>query len=183
MAVLTAQGTALFIDGSRCEAFDRAPTKDQWYTPWGGPPEVRSWSVARDTGALYVNVHVGGILRSTDGGQSWDPTLDLDHDVHEVVAIGGGVVLAACGDGGLAVSGDGGSTWRFVVEGLRATYCRAVAVSDDGSTVLLSASRGPGGQESAVYRRPLDAADDVPFELVAEFDGNVDRIPDDLRSG
>jgi photosystem II stability/assembly factor-like uncharacterized protein len=174
VTVLTASGADLFIDGVRCEAFDSAPTRDDWYTPWGGPPSVRTWSVAPDTGALFVNVHVGGILRSLDGGASWSATLGLDHDVHEVVALAGGVVLAACGDGGLAVSRDGGDSWSLVVDGLRARYARAVCVTDDG-WVLLSASRGPGGQDSAVYRRPLDARGASGFEVVADgLDGNVD---------
>ena len=28
-------------------------------------------------GELYVNVHVGGILRSDDDGASWRPTIDI----------------------------------------------------------------------------------------------------------
>lgn len=175
VTVLTASGTHLYIDGALCESFESAPTRDQWFTPWGGPPVVRTWSVAPDTGALFVNVHVGGILRSTDGGGSWTATLDLQHDVHEVVALAGGVVLAACGDAGLAVSRDNGDTWSFVVEGLApgSTYARAVAATDDG-WVLLSASQGAGGGRSAVYRRRLDAVGQS-FEVVADgLDGNVD---------
>jgi photosystem II stability/assembly factor-like uncharacterized protein len=175
MVTVTGDGLRLFIDGRPCPSFDSAPTRDEWYTPWGGPPAVRSSSVAPDTGWIYVNVHVGGILRSRDGGGSWEATLDLHHDVHEVLALADGVVLAACGDGGLAESFDGGSTWRLVTDGLPSgtTYCRAVCVTPDRSTVLVSASRGPGGQGSGVYRRPLRG--DGPFEAVLDgVRGNVD---------
>src|SRR3954465_9990647 len=30
------------------DSFDRIPTRDQWYTPWGGPPDTRSIAVAAD---------------------------------------------------------------------------------------------------------------------------------------
>jgi len=178
VVTVAGDGVRLLIDGRPCLSFDSAPTRDEWYTPWGGPPSVCSVSVAPDTGAVYVNVHVGGILRSDDGGASWAATLDLHHDVHEVLALGDGIVLAACGDAGLAESFDGGATWQLVVDGLRETYARAVAVTDDRSTVLLSASRGPGGQGSAVYRRPLRGSETGdPFEVV------VDGLADNVDTG
>ena len=153
--------------------FDAVEGRAGWYTPWGGPAAVRSMAAA-DDGSLYVNVHVGGIARSTDGGRTWQPTIDIDTDVHQVVA-GDGGVFAACGAGGLAVSRDGGATWRLDDEGLHAGYCRAVTVA--GDYVLVSACTGPFGGRSAVYRRPVDA--DGPFErcvagLPDWFDGNVD---------
>src|SRR2546428_10164763 len=40
------------------EAFDRAKGRESWYTPWGGPPDVRS--IANWDDGIYVNVHVGG---------------------------------------------------------------------------------------------------------------------------
>ncbi|MGH2729557.1 MAG: hypothetical protein ACRDJI_03000 [Actinomycetota bacterium] len=49
------------------ESFEVAEGRNDWYTPWGGPPDVRSIA-ADDSGAIFVNVHVGGILRSVDGG-------------------------------------------------------------------------------------------------------------------
>src|SRR5436853_425316 len=85
-----------------------------WYTPWGDPADVRSISVALD-GAIYVNVHVGGVVRSRDGGRSWAPTVDIESDVHQVLAhpSRAEVVLAAAADG-FGVSRDGGASWRFL---------------------------------------------------------------------
>src|SRR5437588_4398669 len=82
------------------EAFDRAEGRSGWYTPWGGPPATRSISEWDE--AVYVNVHVGGILRTEDRGESWTPTIDIQADVHQVTTAEG-LVLAACA-GGLAVS-------------------------------------------------------------------------------
>jgi len=161
--------------GERLASFEDAPGRDQWYTPWGGPADVRSMAAGPD-GTLYVNVHVGGILRSTDAGASWEPTLDIDLDVHQVVVAGDGTVLAATGRG-LATSADRGDTWTVVDQGLAATYARAVAVA--GDTVLLSVSTGPDGHRAAIYRRPLHG--DGPFRrsaigLPGTFPGNVDTF-------
>lgn len=154
--------------------FDAAPGRDDWYTPWGGPPAVRSLAAEADT--VYVNVHVGGIVRSRDGGRSWEPTVDIDLDVHEVrVDAQTGTVLAAAGAGGLLVSRDRGATWTRHTDGLDATYCRAVAAA--AHHVLISASQGPSGAGAAIHRGETDSegplrtcTDGLPEDL----GGNVD---------
>lgn len=153
-------------------AFDRVEGRSDWYTPWGGPPDVRSGAID-ESALIYVNVHVGGIARSDDDGATWQPTIDIHSDVHEVIAIPG-LVLAATARG-LATSADRGETWAFSTEGLDATYSRAVAVAED--IVLLSASRGPRGDRAAVYRRRIHSTD--PFErctrgLPGWFEHNID---------
>ena len=152
------------------EAFDQAKGRDTWYTPWGGPPDTRSIS---EYGAdVYVNVHVGGILRTDDGGATWTPTIDVDADVHQV-ATAEGLVLAACA-GGLASSTDRGATWITRTEGLEARYSRAVAVC--GDAVLVSTSNGPRGGRAAVYRGGLTggAFERSPAGLPDRFDDNID---------
>src|SRR6267142_305336 len=132
--------------------------------------------VLRLTGAIYVNVHVGGVVRSRDGGRTWTPTVDIESDVHQVLAhpSRAEVVLAAAADG-FGVSRDGGASWRFITEGMHAHYLRAVAADDD--TVLVSASTGPGGRRAALYRARL--AGDAAFERCGDglptwFGDNVD---------
>ncbi len=171
----TAEAHLVYVgrDGSAeiVAGFEAAEGRDGWYTPWGGPPDTRSLAVAPD-GSLFANVHVGGILRSTDGGDTWVPTIDVDTDVHQVVAPGGPVLAASAY--GLGESVDGGLTWDLVTDGLHATYLRAVARA--GDDVLVSASGGPGGDRAAVYRR---AGGTGPFERCQDglpewLGGNVD---------
>ena len=153
------------------ERFDAAPGRHEWYTPWGGPPDTRS--IAEWDEHVYVNVHVGGIVRTADAGTSWTPTIDIDADVHQVTTAEGALVLAACADG-LAVSSDHGDTWEERADGLAHRYARGVTVV--GDTVLLSTSRGPRGGEAAVYRAPLagGAFERCTQGLPASFDGNID---------
>jgi hypothetical protein len=152
-------------------SFDEIPTRDQWYTPWGGPPDTRSISEWDEH--VYVNVHVGGIVRTADAGASWTPTIDIDADVHQVTTVEGPLVLAACADG-LAASADHGDSWEARTDGLGHRYARAATVV--GDTVLLSTSRGPRGGEAAVYRAPLGggAFQRCTQGLPASFDGNID---------
>lgn len=138
------------------EAFEHAAGRDEWYTPWGGLPDVRSLAVGA-ADEWYVNIHVGGILRSDDQGQTWQPTLDLHADVHEVLTVAAhpDLVVAATASG-LALSTDRGDHWSFDRAGLHASYARAIAVGAD--QIIMSVSQGPSGNQAALYRRPLHQA-------------------------
>jgi photosystem II stability/assembly factor-like uncharacterized protein len=165
-------------------SFDEVPGRETWYAGSAiingqrvGPPlGIRSITATPDGGVLLANVHVGGVPRSTDGGATWQPTIDVDSDVHEVRAHPNrpGVVVAAAAIG-LCASRDGGVTWAIEQEGLHASYCSAVAfVGDD---VLVSASADHFAPQGAIYRRRVDGRDSlvaVGEGLPAQTDGIVD---------
>ena len=167
---------ALVHDGTAelLASFDGADGRDRWYTPWGGPPDTRSLTVSPDE-LLFANVHVGGILRGDRPDGVWSPTIDIDADVHEVLAdpLDATHVVAATALG-LAETRDAGETWTFATDGLHARYARAVAL--DGDALFLSASTGPRGGRAAVYRRDAPGGSFVKCQrgLPEWFDGNVD---------
>jgi hypothetical protein len=133
----------------RVVAFDQIADRDKWGTPWGGPPDVRSISTD-GRGTIYVNVHVGGIPKSTDDGETWSPTIDIEADVHQVLAVPDTDKVLAASARGLEVSEDRGATWTTRTRGLGDThYCRALALV--GDTVVVSASKGPGGERAGLY--------------------------------
>jgi hypothetical protein len=152
-------------DGSleRLGGFDQVPGRDRWYAGAAlvdgrllGPPlGIRSMAGTCDGRTLLANVHVGGIPRSTDGGVTWHPTIEIDSDVHQVCTHPARpeIVIAATGIG-LGISRDGGETWRTEHEGLHARYCSAVAVV--GDDILVAASADHFAREGAIYRRPID---------------------------
>lgn len=162
----TDDARVLRIDaGGRCGAlpgFDAVAGRDKWYAGAAvvngqllGPPlGVRSMAVTCDGAGVLVNVHVGGIPRSIDGGESWQPTIDIDVDVHQVCAHEARpdwVIAAAAA--GLCVSRDGGATWSTEREGLHASYCSAVAFA--GDDILVAAATDHFAAEGALYRRPI----------------------------
>jgi hypothetical protein len=142
--------------------FEAVAGRDRWYAGQAlidgrliGPPlGVRSISATAD-GVLLANVHVGGIPRSTDGGATWQPTIDIDIDVHEVLAHPrrARTVFAAAA-AGLCASDDGGATWRVEAAGLHATYSSAVAFT--GDDVLVCSAAHHFAPQAAIYRRPID---------------------------
>jgi hypothetical protein len=134
-------------------SFDDAPGRDEWHQV-GPPIGVRSLTATCDGSVLLANVHVGGILRSADGGESWSPTLPVDDDVHEVRAHPERpeVALAAAAVG-LYRTDDAGATWTVETRGLTSTYSRGVAAL--GDRVFLSNARGPFARESELYSAPV----------------------------
>lgn len=132
---------------AQLRGFDAVDGRAAWYAGsaivdgrrMGPPLGIRSMSGTSDGATLLVNVHVGGIPRSTDGGVTWHPTIDIDADVHEVrVHPSRPDIVIAAAAVGLCSSRDGGATWRIEHEGLHARYCSAVAFV--GDEVLVAAS-------------------------------------------
>jgi photosystem II stability/assembly factor-like uncharacterized protein len=163
------------VDGrlARVESFEILDGRDEWTQPWGAPGDVRSLTSDGDA-TVYVNVHVGGVLRTHDDGDTWVQTIDPAVDVHQVVLAPDGRLFAATGAEGLAASTDGGATWTYTTDGLHGTYLRAVAPVPGG--VIVSASTGPFAREGAVYRLRDGAS---AFErcdrgIPNRFDGNID---------
>ena len=144
------------------DGFDNVPGKDTWFAGSAivngqrlGPPlGIRSVAANSDGSILFANVHVGGIPRSLDGGQTWQPTIDIHADVHEVCAhpVDPNVVVAASAVG-LCISRHGGATWTIERQGLHASYCSTVALS--GHDILVSASTDHFATQARIYRRPI----------------------------
>ena len=150
-------------DIERLRGFERVAGREKWYAGSAivdgkrvGPPlGVRSITATSDGTVLLANVHVGGIPRSVDGGATWQPTIEIESDVHEVRAHPNrpGTVAAAAAIG-LCISNDGGATWEVEQRGLHALHCSAVAFA--GNDVLVSAAADPFAPRGAIYRRGLD---------------------------
>ncbi len=143
--------------------FDHIAGRHQWYAGTAlidgrlvGPPlGIRSMAATCDGKVLFANVHVGGIPRSLDGGSSWQPTIEVDSDVHQVCAHPTRPELVAAATGaGLALSRDRGATWTIERDGLHAQYCSAVAFA--GDDILVAAATDHFAAQGAIYRRSID---------------------------
>ncbi len=144
------------------DGFDNVAGRDAWFAGSAivngkrvGPPlGIRSVAANSNGSILFANVHVGGIPRSIDGGRSWQPTIDINSDVHEVCAHNAypEIVVAAAAVG-LCISRDSGATWTIEREGLHAPHCYAVAIL--GDDILFSAATDPFAVEGRIYQRPV----------------------------
>ncbi|MGI8497570.1 MAG: hypothetical protein ACR2OG_08330 [Gemmatimonadaceae bacterium] len=146
--------------------FDAVEGRDRWYAGaaiidgrlMGPPLGIRSMAATCDGAALLANVHVGGVPRSTDGGLTWRPTIDIDSDVHQVCAHPTRLdIVIAAAAAGLCISRDAGATWTTEQRGLHAHHCSAVAFGRND--IFVAASTDPFATQGAVYRRPIDSND------------------------
>ena len=119
---------------------------------WSFPP--RPWTShvrwiapsPHDAALLLVGIELGGLMRSTDGGETWQDHRSGAHtDVHALAwhpHVAGWAYEA--GGQGAAWSRDGGETWQPADEGRDRNYTWALAVDpDDPELWYVSASTGP----------------------------------------
>jgi hypothetical protein len=160
---------------TRLAGLEQTPGRERWYQQ--GPPLcIRALTRTADGAALLAAVHVGGIPRSTDGGKSWQPTLDIDADVHDVQAHPEQPShVAAASAFGLQLSSDGGATWTLVTA--PAPICDALAVGWLEGSVLYSLQDGPFATRSQLWRMSLlepNPPEPVGGGLPEWFEGKID---------
>lgn len=157
------------------DGFQGVKGRDAWFAGSAivngqriGPPlGIRSVAANSNGSILFANVHVGGIPRSLDAGRSWQPTIDIHSDVHEVRAHPANPeVVAAAAGVGLCISRDSGATWTIERDGLHATHCSAVAFS--GDDIIFSAAADQFAAQGRIYRRPLQ-----PEGSIAAVEGGM----------
>ena len=142
---------------------------------WSFPPRPYTSHVRWITpdplvaGRVFAAVEAGALLRSLDGGQTWeDRKSSGPYDTHTLVMhrLAPNRLYSAAGDGfmhpgnGFVQSDDGGETWYRPDEGLQHHYLWSVAADPaDPTTMVISAAHGPQqahnphSAESAIYRR------------------------------
>ena len=146
---------------------------------WSFPPRPHTHHVRwiepqpTDPDRLYVAVEAGALVRTADGGRTWQDRVPSGRlDTHSIATHPAEPerAYAAAGDG-YAETTDGGTTWTYPQEGLAHRYCWSVAVDrDDPDTVLVSAAHSAREAHTAdradtyVYRKrngePWERLDD-----------------------
>jgi photosystem II stability/assembly factor-like uncharacterized protein len=138
-------------------AFARAPGSGGWVFPVPpGYPNIR-WVLAGpvDPQVLSVGVEIGGLIRSEDGGRSWqDRTGDMNRDIHCVAAHPGAPdVLYTSTPHGPYRSDDGGQSWKHLWRVRTPSYSAQIAVYPALPDIVLAGiSRGFRGGDAALYR-------------------------------
>lgn len=103
-----------------------------------------------DPEMLYVASRPGAILRSQDGGATWEQAaagLDPNEPVNDLLADPNrpGVFYAGSSLSGVFVSTDGGDTWQAIIEGLERKDVSVLALSQDGTVLYAGTASGNGG--------------------------------------
>jgi photosystem II stability/assembly factor-like uncharacterized protein len=167
--------SALFVsrDGGdnwrELEEMRRLPSQPTWSfppRPWTSHVRAIAPSYA-DPDLVVVGIELGGVLRSTDGGETWqDQRPGAQPDCHSLAAHPEAPELFyEAGGGGFARSTDFGDSWESVDGGMGLHYVWGLAVdAEDPSLVYASAASGPyrahgrGATGAAIYRKQGDEA-------------------------
>lgn len=141
---------------------------------WSFPPKPTTSHVRWITpdpvvaGRVFVAVEAGALVRSMDGGQTWeDRKPDGPYDTHTLLMHpqAPNRLYSAAGDGfgragrGYNESFDGGETWQRPDDGLQHHYLWGLAVDpSDPETLVVSAATSPRDAhspmgESSLYRK------------------------------
>jgi photosystem II stability/assembly factor-like uncharacterized protein len=159
----------------------------RWIAPHQTRPDV-----------LYVGIELGGVLRTLDGGHTWEdrhPDAVIDPHVLRTHAVASDRVYAVGGDG-VSYSQDEGATWQRDTDGMDRWYTWGLAVDpEDPELWYASASTGPmqahgeGDAQARLYRKwgrgpwePLELdglggvkapLDRMPYSLAAPAPGTI----------
>jgi photosystem II stability/assembly factor-like uncharacterized protein len=141
------------------------PNSAEWYLPYS--PRAGAlrnfYSPPGRPHHLFASIEVGGLLRSTDGGESWTMLDTYDDDIHHVtghpdrpdelwLALGWAALknrstVDRSQLGGLARSDDGGQTWTKLID---RDYTRAVIVPPAQPNLVLAAPAKAVGRQGRI---------------------------------
>ena len=194
------------------EGLKNLPSAPTWsFPPRPWTSHVRAIALSHaDPDLVVAGIELGGIVRSPDGGETWqDQRPGACADCHSLAAhpSAPGSLYEAAGDG-FAESRDFGDSWSAADEGMGLHYVWGLAVdSEDPALVYASAAPGPGRAHGGgfsgaeIYRRRdggpwetlLDGLSAFPYALAADpetpgalyagfGDGGILRSPDSGES-
>ena len=178
--------SALFVsrDGGaswrELEGMRHLPSAPTWSfppRPWTSHVRAIALSYA-DPNLVVVGIELGGVLRSTDGGETWqDQRPGAQADCHSLFAHPGAPeLLYEAGGGGFAQSTDFGESWEGSDGGMDLHYVWGLAAdAEDPSLVYSSAAAGPGlahgggPSDATIYGRSGNEPWRAVLEGLAEF--------------
>ena len=191
--------SALFVsrDGGaswrELEGMRNLPSAPTWSfppRPWTSHVRAIAPSYA-DANLVVVGIELGGIVRSKDGGETWqDQRPGAQADCHSLAAHRGEPgLLYEAGGGGFAQSRDFGDSWEAADEGMDLRYAWGLAAdAEDPTLVYASAASGPGRahgggpSNAAIYRRVAAGRWEAVLEGVAAFPYALCADPEAART-
>ena len=141
---------------SECAGFRAVPESSNWgfHAPTRDS-HVRDLVVSPvNAGLLYGGIEVGGVVRSRDGGSTWQQLPGLDDDIH-CLHLGTNLpqrVYAATASAPFR-SNNGGDEWEKINDGLARRYTLHIAAApDEADVVLVTVSENARRKSPQFYR-------------------------------
>src|SRR5918997_2532583 len=187
--------SALFVsrDGGatwrELEGMRTLPSAPTWsFPPRPWTSHVRAIAPSHaDADLVVVGIELGGVVRSTDGGETWqDQRPGAQADCHSLAAHHADPgLLYEAGGGGFAISRNFGDGWEPADEGMDLRYAWGLATDvEDPTLVYASAASGPGRAHgsgpsgASIYRRRDGGRWEPVLEGIAAFPYTLCADPD-----
>ena len=171
-----------------CSRFRQLPEAKQWHFYAPRQAHVRELVMAPDDSAyLYAGLEVGGVVRSTDGGATWQQLHGPHEDVHSLSVTPAQPRVIYAGTARWPWrSNDGGTSWTAIGTGLPYQYTVPVAVAPDNpDLVLVACSTGFQRQKSRMARssdggrswqEPVWLGPDTDMAVAIAWDASDPRV-------
>lgn len=187
-----AEPAALYrsVDGGECWeeclTFSAIPESASWGFHGDRKSHVRELRFSPGTRKLlYAGIEVGGIVRSRDGGSTWEQLSGTDPDIHTIHVSGSRpeIVYTATANGPYR-SDDSGDNWTHINSGLARQYSVPVSVAPtDHRRVFASVSDNPGRRSGAHAYMSADAGESWTLLHIGSDDDMVIAYAWDPRDG
>ena len=139
-----------------CRSFQDVPESANWgfHAPTRDS-HIRDMVVSPvDSNLLYAGIEVGGVVRSSDGGATWQQLPGLDDDIHclHLGTDNQQRVYVATASAPFR-SSNGGDQWEQINDGLARRYTLHIAAApDDADQVLVTVSENARRKSPQFYR-------------------------------
>ena len=145
-----------------CRGFAGMPESAQWGFHGSRKSHVRELRIRPgDRDSIYAGIEVGGIVRSRNGGATWEQLGGTDPDIHTIhVSRSRPETVYTATANGPYRSDDAGDTWKLVNSGLAKRYSVPVSSApEDHRRVLVSVSDNAGRRSGARAYLSMDAGE------------------------
>jgi photosystem II stability/assembly factor-like uncharacterized protein len=141
-----------------CEGFRAVPESKGWHFFAPRQAHVRDLTMgADDPQRLYAGLEVGGVVRSTDGGATWQQLQGPYEDVHSLsVTPAQASTLYAATARQPWRSDDGGDTWTAIGHGLPHRYIVPIAAAPDTPDLVLVSCSTSFQRQTGHLARSMD---------------------------
>jgi photosystem II stability/assembly factor-like uncharacterized protein len=138
-----------------CLSFKQVPESEKWFfhsqTRYS---HVRDMQLSpHDSNLIHAGIEVGGIVRSKDGGATWQQLQGMDDDIHSICFSPQSSATVYTGTArGPFRSDDGGDSWNLITNGLERCYTVPVTPApDDEQHVLLAVATNARRKGAEAY--------------------------------